>query len=172
MASAGHTTVVHAGREEFRFCRRSSGARPANLFDIQIAAGLIGLDYPAAYGTLLQKLLGESLGKGETRTNWRRRPLHKRQLDYALQDVVYLEPLYDRIVAKLDEMGRRGGWRMNSSRGRISRSRKRRPSDGDGSRASPDFRDGSWRSCMNSGGGATRRPGPATSRRGRSCETT
>ena len=108
MASAGHTTVVHAGREEFRFCRRSSGARPANLFDIQIAAGLIGLDYPAAYGTLLQKLLGESLGKGETRTNWRRRPLHKRQLDYALQDVVYLEPLYDRIVAKLDEMGRRG----------------------------------------------------------------
>jgi ribonuclease D len=78
------------------------------LFDIQIAAGLIGLDYPAAYGTLLQKLLGESLGKGETRTNWRRRPLHKRQLDYALQDVVYLEPLHDRIVAKLDEMGRRG----------------------------------------------------------------
>ncbi|MHB8866172.1 MAG: ribonuclease D, partial [Pirellulaceae bacterium] len=107
VASGGHTTVVHAGREEFRFCRRASGARPANLFDIQIASGLIGLDYPAAYGTLLQKLLGESLGKGETRTNWRRRPLSKRQLEYALQDVIYLEPLYDRIGAQLDAMGRR-----------------------------------------------------------------
>ena len=107
VASPGHTTVVHAGREEFRFCRRASGARPADLFDTQIASGLIGLDYPAAYGTLLQKLLGESLGKGETRTNWRRRPLSKRQLEYALQDVIYLEPLYLRIGAQLDALGRR-----------------------------------------------------------------
>ena len=75
----GHVTVVHAGREEFRFCHRAIGQRPANWFDTQIASGLVGLDYPAAYGTLIHKLLGKSLGKGETRTNWRRRPLSKRQ---------------------------------------------------------------------------------------------
>ena len=79
---------MHAGREEFRFCRRAIGERPANWFDTQIASGLVGFDFPAAYGTLIQKLLGKSLGKGETRTNWRRRPLTKRQLDYALQDVL------------------------------------------------------------------------------------
>ena len=107
VASAGHTTIVHAGREEFRFCRRAIGARPADLFDTQIASGLVGLDYPAAYGTLLQRLLGESLGKGETRTNWRHRPLSKKQLEYAVQDVVYLEPLYDHLMGQLEELGRR-----------------------------------------------------------------
>ena len=100
VSTGTHITVVHAGREEFRFCRRASGARPVNLFDTQLASGLIGLDYPAAYGSLLQKLLGKTLGKGETRTNWRRRPLSKRQLEYALQDVIYLEPLYERIVGR------------------------------------------------------------------------
>ena len=98
---------MHAGREEFRFCRRAIGARPADLFDTQMASGLVGLDYPAAYGTLLQKLLGESLGKGETRTNWRRRPLTKRQLEYALQDVLYLEPLYQCLSERLEQLGRR-----------------------------------------------------------------
>jgi len=106
VSTGTHITVVHAGREEFRFCRRAGSARPVNLFDTQLASGLIGLDYPAAYGTLLQKLLGETLGKGETRTNWRRRPLSKRQLEYALQDVIYLEPLYERIAGDLARMGR------------------------------------------------------------------
>lgn len=107
VASEGHTSVVHAGREEFRFSRRAISARPANLFDTQIASGLVGLDYPASYGTLLQKLLGQTLGKGETRTNWRRRPLSRRQLEYALQDVIYLEPLHDCLSERLEKLGRR-----------------------------------------------------------------
>ena len=44
---------------------------PAQLFDLQIAAGLIGLEYPAGYGSLVQKLLGQTPRKGETRTDWR-----------------------------------------------------------------------------------------------------
>ncbi len=101
-----HLSVVHAGREEFRFCRRAIGARPTGWFDTQIASGLVGLDFPAAYGTLINKLLGKSLGKGETRTNWRRRPLNKRQLEYAVQDVSYLEPLYERLTARLASLQR------------------------------------------------------------------
>ena len=80
--------------------------RPHQLFDTQIAAGLIGLEYPASYGTLLHKLLGRSLSKGETRTNWRRRPLNPQQLEYALQDVIYLEPLYREICSQLAELDR------------------------------------------------------------------
>jgi len=45
------------------------------LFDVQIAAGMIGLEYPAGYGNLMLKLLGERAQKGETRTDWRMRPL-------------------------------------------------------------------------------------------------
>ncbi len=106
LAAPGHTTLVHAGREEFRFCKHAIGQRPTQWFDIQIAAGLIGLEYPAAYGTLIHKLLGRSLGKGETRTNWRHRPLSDRQLEYALQDVLYLEPLYKAISSQLEELDR------------------------------------------------------------------
>lgn len=106
LLSPEHDTIVHAGREEFRFCLRAIGHRPANWFDTQIASGLVGVEYPAAYSTLISKLLGESVGKGETRTNWRQRPLSKRQLAYAIQDVTYLEPLYREITARLSDMER------------------------------------------------------------------
>ena len=101
-----HVTIVHAGREEFRFCLRAVGRRPVNWFDTQIASGLVGVEYPAAYSTLISKLLGKAVGKGETRTNWRRRPLSKRQLAYAIQDVAYLEPLHHEIMSRLSAMGR------------------------------------------------------------------
>ena len=107
MLEPGRVSVVHAGREEFRFCRRATGRRPAQWFDTQIAAGLTGVDYPAAYATLIHRYLGISLGKGETRTNWRRRPLSKRQLDYAIQDVVHLQPLHESISNRLDALNRR-----------------------------------------------------------------
>ncbi|MBN01686.1 MAG: ribonuclease D [Planctomycetaceae bacterium] len=107
LAGGEHETIVHAGREEFRFCLHDTGKWPAGLFDTQIAAGLIGLEYPAAYGKLLSKLLDRSLAKGETRTDWRRRPLSDRQIEYALQDVLYLEELYESIDAKLQKWNRR-----------------------------------------------------------------
>ncbi|MGM0485409.1 MAG: ribonuclease D [Planctomycetota bacterium] len=108
LVEPGHVTIVHAGREEFRFCRRAVGCRPANWFDTQIASGLVGIEYPAAYGTLIRKLLGTSLGKGETRTDWRRRPLSKQQLSYAVQDVNYLAPLHEELTHRLDAMQRHG----------------------------------------------------------------
>jgi ribonuclease D len=98
---------VHAGREEFRFCKAAIGKRPAHLVDVQIAAALVGLEYPAAYGTLISRLLGRSLNKGETRTDWRRRPLTENQLTYALQDVLYLEQIRDLLMKQIDQLGRR-----------------------------------------------------------------
>ena len=50
----------------------------------QIAAGLVGIEYPAGYGTLISKLLTGTSVKHETRTDWRRRPLSQRQIAYAL----------------------------------------------------------------------------------------
>ncbi len=102
----GHRTIVHAGREEFRFCWQATGKRPNDLFDTQIAAGMIGMEYPAAYGSLMSKLVGKTIPKGETRTNWRNRPLSERQIDYALKDVVYLEDLYQTLTSKIEALGR------------------------------------------------------------------
>ncbi|HEV2970897.1 MAG TPA: HRDC domain-containing protein [Pirellulales bacterium] len=106
IASGGHETIVHAGREELVFCLAAAGRRPARLFDIQIAAGLVGYEYPAGYGALLAKVLGERPQKGETRTDWRRRPLSQQQIEYALDDVRYLRAIRDRLHAKLSAMGR------------------------------------------------------------------
>ncbi len=106
VAEPGHETIVHAGRVELEFCLHATGRRPAGLIDVQIAAGLMGIEYPAGYGTLVHKVLGESPKNAETRTDWRRRPLSDRQIHYALDDVRYLAEIRDRVRARLVELGR------------------------------------------------------------------
>ena len=58
LSAPGHVTIVHAGREEFRFCRRAIGERPTNWFDTQLASGLVGIDYPAGLNLMIN-LTGE-----------------------------------------------------------------------------------------------------------------
>jgi ribonuclease D len=106
VAAPGHETIVHAGRSEMEFCWLAIGRWPARLFDVQIAAALVGAEYPAGLAALISKFLGQTSKKHETRTDWRRRPLSKRQVEYALDDVRYLVPLRDTIRAKLEELGR------------------------------------------------------------------
>jgi ribonuclease D len=98
--------VVHAGREEVRICHLLCGRTPAHLFDLQIAAGLIGLQYPIGHGTLVKTLLGVRLDKGETLTNWHNRPLTRSQIHYAYDDVRYLLALWAKLSGRLDELGR------------------------------------------------------------------
>lgn len=106
LATPGHETIVHAGRGEVEFCVEAVGHMPAGLFDVQIAAGLVGIEYPAGYGSLITKLLGETPNKEETRTDWRRRPLSPRQIEYALDDIRYLPAIRDKLDSRLRELGR------------------------------------------------------------------
>jgi len=106
LVAPGHDTLVHAGREELLFCLAAVGAAPSRLFDVQIAAGLVGYEYPAGYGSLLFKLLGQRLHKGETRTDWRRRPLSSGQIEYALDDVRHLAEMAAKLRGRLEELGR------------------------------------------------------------------
>jgi ribonuclease D len=106
LADERHETIVHAGRGDVEFSLTAIGRPPARLFDVQVAAGLIGIEYPAGYGTLISKLLGKKTKKHETRTDWRRRPLSKRQIQYALDDVYYLPLLREKIGTELTRLGR------------------------------------------------------------------
>jgi len=106
LADPGHETIVHAGRSELEFSLDSIGQRPARLIDVQIAAALVGAEYPAGYGNLIGRILGKTPRKGETRTDWRKRPLSPRQLEYALDDVRYLEPLWRELSSQLTRLGR------------------------------------------------------------------
>jgi ribonuclease D len=107
IASGNYTVLAHAAREETRFCYRYSGKPIGGLFDTQLAAGFVGLEYPASLGTLVSRLVGKTLPKGETRTDWERRPLTKGQIDYALADVTELIEMYHKLA---DELDRRDRW--------------------------------------------------------------
>jgi len=106
LAEPGHQTICHAGREELLFSLNAIGRPPADLFDIQLAAGMVGFEYPAGYGSLINKLLGIRPPKGETRTDWRKRPLTERQLEYAVADVQYLLPAADRLEEMVHQLDR------------------------------------------------------------------
>ena len=101
-----HVTILHAGREELNFMLRAVDATPKQLFDVQIAAGFCSNEYPSAYGSVVSKFLGHKPAKGEQRTDWRKRPLTAAQINYALEDVRYLLPLYHRLVELLTESDR------------------------------------------------------------------
>jgi ribonuclease D len=109
IADPGRTVVTHAAREEIRICQRSCGRPPGNLFDLQIAAGLIGVGYPMGHGPLIQRLLDIRVSKGETLTDWKKRPLTPKQVHYAYDDVRYLLPLWREISRRLERLGR-GDW--------------------------------------------------------------
>jgi ribonuclease D len=106
LAQGDRTTIVHAGREELGFSLHATGRLPARLFDVQIAAGLVDHDFPAGYGALVRRLLGRTANKGETRTDWRKRPLSDAQLAYAMDDVRHLEDLWRVLEERLAKHGR------------------------------------------------------------------
>ncbi len=98
--------VVHAGREEVRLCRLFAGRQPTRLFDLQIAAGLVGLSYPMGHAALVGQLLRINLAKSETLTEWRDRPLTERQIRYAFDDIRYLLPLQQELLGRLERLER------------------------------------------------------------------
>ncbi|WP_435017025.1 ribonuclease D [Tundrisphaera sp. TA3] len=98
--------VMHAGGEDLRICRIQAGAVPRRIFDVQIAAGLVGYGYPLSLGNLVHQALGVTLLGGETRTDWRKRPLTPNQLRYALEDVRHLLDLADLFQRELRRLHR------------------------------------------------------------------
>lgn len=111
--------IVHAGAEELRFLRQATGGVAERVFDVQLAAGLIGFGYPQSLSNLVLRLMKVTLPTGETRTDWRRRPLTAKQLRYALDDVRYLLPMRDELQRRLDSQGR-GGWLSEETKHQLS----------------------------------------------------
>ena len=108
LLDANRTVVVHAGREDLRICHFAIGRPPARVFDVQIAAGVAGFTYPIGYAGLVQDLLGYRMTKGETLTDWRRRPLLPAQLRYAFDDVRFLLPAWRKLSDRLRRNDRLG----------------------------------------------------------------
>lgn len=98
--------VFHASRQDleifYQLCQRP--LKP--VFDTQMAAPLLGYADQISYAALVKELLGKTLNKDHTRTDWRRRPLTPQQLEYAANDVIYLGQIYLKLRHALEEAGK------------------------------------------------------------------
>jgi ribonuclease D len=106
VTNPAHLVVVHSGRAEIRMCQTACGRPPGRCFDVQLAAGLVGLPYPLGHAALVSQVLHKSLSKSETLTDWRARPLTQAQIRYAFDDVRYLLPLHHELTKRLNRHGR------------------------------------------------------------------
>ena len=85
--------VMHSASEDLVALQRGCGVVPTPLFDTQIAAALANIGSGMGYQRLVQERLGIALSKGETRSDWLKRPLTEAQLEYAADDVLHLETI-------------------------------------------------------------------------------
>lgn len=99
-------TVVHAGQEDLNLGARHTGRPPRRIFDLQIAAGLVGFDYPISLQRLVQSIRHVRLHKSKTLTDWRRRPLTSAQVHYGAEDVAHLLALHDELKTRLQALKR------------------------------------------------------------------
>ena len=102
--------VMHSASEDLVAFKCACDALPRPLFDTQIGASLAGIGGGMGYQKLVAEVTGVSLVKGETRSDWMRRPLSPAQLEYAADDVLYLFALHDEIETRLQQQGRQA-WR-------------------------------------------------------------
>lgn len=98
--------IFHSCGQDMEVLYQYLGALPTPVLDTQIAAAFLGEADQIGYANLVEQRLGRVLDKSQTRTNWLQRPLSPKQLEYAADDVRYLEQLYNLLLNELDSKDR------------------------------------------------------------------
>ena len=106
LTAAGVRKVIHAARQDLEAVYLTSRRVMSPVFDTQIAAGCTGLAPQIGYAALVKTLLDVTVPKGQTRTDWSKRPLTPEQLHYAADDVLYLPEIAERLAQRLRALGR------------------------------------------------------------------
>ena len=106
MANKEVVKVFHAGRQDIEIVFSKAGIIPEPIFDTQIAAMVCGFGESVGYVNLVKKVISVDVDKGARFTDWSRRPLSRKQLEYALGDVTHLRDVYHFLVRELETSGR------------------------------------------------------------------
>ncbi|MFM9935235.1 MAG: ribonuclease D [Novosphingobium sp.] len=101
--------VFHAGGQDVEIIYNLSGKTPHPIFDTQIAMMAISQSEQIGYSNLVESWLGFTVDKGARFTDWSRRPLTERQIEYAIGDVTHLSKIFPRMLKRLIKTGR-GEW--------------------------------------------------------------
>jgi ribonuclease D len=98
--------LIHAARQDLEAIYLNTKQVLTPVFDTQIAAACIGMKPQIGYAELVKTLLDVVVPKGQTRTDWSKRPLTREQLEYAADDVLYLGEIAARLTERLRHLGR------------------------------------------------------------------
>jgi len=109
MANPEVVKVFHAARQDVEIFYNLAKTIPVPMFDTQVAAMVCGYGEQVGYETLVRKIASAELDKSSRFTDWSRRPLSQKQLEYALGDVTHLRDIYLALSERLHETGR-GAW--------------------------------------------------------------
>ncbi|MGZ5792515.1 MAG: ribonuclease D [Croceibacterium sp.] len=101
--------VFHAGGQDVEIIYNLTGRTPHPIFDTQIAMMAVSQSEQIGYANLVESWMGKQIDKGARFTDWSRRPLTERQIEYAIGDVTYLAKIFPRLLKKLIKTGR-GSW--------------------------------------------------------------
>jgi ribonuclease D len=101
--------VFHAGGQDVEIIVNLTGKTPHPIFDTQIAMMAISQSEQIGYANLVETWVGVTIDKGARFTDWSRRPLTDRQIEYAIGDVTYLAGIFPKILKKLIKTNR-GLW--------------------------------------------------------------
>ncbi|MEX2453740.1 MAG: ribonuclease D, partial [Rhodospirillaceae bacterium] len=98
--------VFHAARQDVEIFVHLSGRVPHPIFDTQVAAMVCGYGDSVGYERLVRDITRQSIDKTMRFTDWSKRPLGQKQIEYALGDVTHLQKIYARLSKQLDASGR------------------------------------------------------------------
>lgn len=101
LADANVLKILHASGEDIEIFHQQFQQIPAPMLDTQIMANFLGFPQSAGFALLAQHYLQVELDKKASRTDWLKRPLSERQLNYAAADVYYLLPIYQKMAAAM-----------------------------------------------------------------------
>ena len=98
--------ILHSARQDLEIFYLINKKIPPNIFDTQIAASLLGYSSQIGIKQLLKQELDIEINKTETRSDWSKRPLNAKQIQYAIEDVKHLVSLHSVLKKKLIDKGR------------------------------------------------------------------
>ena len=98
--------LIHAARQDLEALYLTTKQVVSPVFDTQIAAACIGMKPQVGYAELVKTLLDVTIPKGQTRTDWSKRPLTPAQLEYAADDVLYLDAIAQELARRLRKLKR------------------------------------------------------------------
>ena len=105
LEAPGLIKVFHSCSEDLEVFHHLCGAVPQPLFDTQLAAAYLGMDFSMGYSRLVKSLLNIELAKDETRSDWLQRPLSPTQLQYAADDALHLAQIYELMAPRIEAAG-------------------------------------------------------------------